>query len=158
LTFWFLAFLAIAWLVVYLPSVWRARAHTPLNAVENFKRRMRLISPRASGGRWVVVPESGRHLVRSERRESSVRLKRVVLLILLTLTLATGLWALIRWDGNLLELHLVVVGATGFYAALLIDAKRRRDERLVKVASLTERARPSLEEHHERLEAGAHHH
>jgi hypothetical protein len=119
---------------------------------------MRLISPRASGGRWVVIPESGRHRARSARPQPSVGLKKAILLILLTLTLASGLWALVDWNGNLLELHLVVVGATGFYAALLIDAKRRRAERLVKVAPMPERARPSLEEQYERLEAGGHNH
>jgi hypothetical protein len=153
-----LAFLAIAWLVVYLPSVWRAREHSPLNAVEKFKGRMRLISPRASGGRWVVIPEAGRHRARSARTQSSVRFKKGILLTLLALTIASGMWALVTWDGNLLELHLVVVGATGFYAALLVDSKRRREERLVKVAPLPERARPSLEEQYERLEAGGHNH
>jgi Flp pilus assembly protein TadB len=153
LAFWFLAFLAIAWLVVYLPSVWRAREHSPLTAVENFKKRMRLISPRASGGRWVVIPEAHRRIARSAGH--SVLRRKATLIVLLVLVLATGVRALVIWDGAALEVHLVAVAATGFYAALLVDAKRKRKDS--KVARLPAPSSRPVEEY-EHVEVGGRSH
>jgi hypothetical protein len=114
---------------------------------------MRLISPRASGGRWVVVPEARDRL--AQTAPHSFRLRKAILLILLTLVLATGLRALVMWDGTALELFLATVAATGFYAALLVDAKRRRKDS--KVARLPARPTRPVEEY-ERLEVGGRSH
>jgi hypothetical protein len=61
------------------------------------------------------------------------------------LALAFGVRALVIWDGTALELFLAAVAATGFYAALLVDAKRRRKDS--KVARLPERPARPVEEY-----------
>ena len=140
MTAWFLAFLAVAWIVVYLPSVWRARQKSPFPAVQGFKRRMRLISPRTGNGRWVVVPESREGVARRAYLRAQDRRKRI-LGGLVAAAFATGVWALIS-GGNVVELHLIVDALAAFYLALVMDAKRKVVEREQKVRTLHAPAPP----------------
>ena len=156
MTAWFLAFLAIAWIVVYLPSVWRARQKSPFPAVQGFKRRMRLISPRARAGRWVVVPESRERLLHQAFLRAQDRRRRI-LVALLAVAAITGVWA-IAAGGRLFEIHLIVDALAAFYLALIIDAKRKLTDREQKVHALHARPRTADAFEHEAayeyLEAG----
>ena len=134
MTVWFLAFLAVAWIVVYLPSVWRARQRSPFPAVQGFKRCMRLISPRASSGRWVVIPDSRERVAQQAMLRAELRRKRV-LTLLLSIAAITGIWALAA-GGSVVEVHLIVDALAAFYIALMLDVKRRRVEREVKIRTL----------------------
>lgn len=135
LTAWFLAFLVIAWLIVFVPAARRARHRTPLTAVQGFKRRMRLIAPRTRGGRWIVVPEP-RDLIEVGWSHRVQQRRMAILIGLLALAIATALWAIFSDATAAFEIHLVVDAAAAFYVALLIDGKRRRAERSVKVRPL----------------------
>jgi hypothetical protein len=154
LTVWFLAFLAAAWVIVYLPSVWRARQTSPFPAVQRFKRNMRSISPRARVGRWVIMPESRERVVQLAFERAQTRRKRI-LIGLVSVALGTGVWAVVA-GGIAVELHLIVDALAAFYVALILDANRKRTEREVKVRTLAPPRAPSLREaeHFEVLEAG----
>ena len=154
LTVWFLAFLAVAWIIVYLPSVWRARQKSPLPAVQRFKRRMRLISPRTYTGRWIVIPESRERLAHQAALRAQDRRKQV-LRVLIGVAAGTGIWAILS-GGPAVEAHLVADAAVAFYVALLLDAKRKRDERLSKVHAIGGRTPLQVEADgaYEVLEAG----
>ena len=141
MTAWFLAFLAVAWIVVYLPSVWRARQKSPFLAVQGFKRRMRLVSPRTGNGRWVVVPESREGVARRAYLRAQERRKRI-LGGLVAVALGTGVWALVS-GGIAVELHLIVDALAAFYLALVMDAKRKLVERQQKVRTLHAPAQPT---------------
>lgn len=134
MTVWFLAFLAVAWIIVYLPSVWRARQKSPLPAVQGFKRRMRLISPRANTGRWIVIPESRERLAHQAMLRAQDRRKQV-LRVLVGVAVVTGIWAVMS-GGAAVEAHLIADAAVAFYVALLLDAKRKRAERVSKVHAI----------------------
>ena len=54
----FLALLVLAWAGMLLPSALRARRRSPLGSTEGFRKKMDVIAPRPSGGRWVVMPQS----------------------------------------------------------------------------------------------------
>lgn len=151
MTVWFLAFLAVAWIVVYLPAHWRARKNSPLPAVQQFKRRMRLISPRAYNGRWIVVPESRDRLARQAFKQEQRR-RKLTLGVLVGVAALTGIWA-IASGGSAIEIHLVADAGVAFYVALLLDAKRRRDERTSKVRRL-QRPAPAEVSLYEAMEAG----
>ena len=146
MTLWFLAFLAVAWIVVYLPSVWRARQSSPLPAAQRFKRRMRMMSPRAtaglSAGRWIVVPNRQEQLARRAAIHAQRR-RTYVLSALVAAAIGTGIWAVLE-GGVAIEVNLVVDAAAAFYVALLLDAKQKRAERALKVRALGRReARPA---------------
>ena len=137
MTVWFLAFLAVAWIVVYLPSVWRARQSSPFPAVQRFKRSMRTISPRSSAGRWVMVPDSREQVARQARLaavRAQVRRKRT-LAVLITAVVVSGIWAIVA-KGNAVELHLIIDALTAFYVALMLDSNRKRVERHTKVHTI----------------------
>jgi hypothetical protein len=151
LTLWFLAFLAIAWVVVYLPAARRARNLSPLPAVMRFKRRMKLISPYKSAGRWIVVPPGGTRPAAPISAQRTKRRRKYIFMGLLTAAVGTGIWSLVT-GGSQLELHFVVDAALVFYAALLLDAKRRRDERVRKVRDLP-RPETSSSDYFEVIEA-----
>ena len=138
MTVWFLAFLAVAWIVVYLPSVWRARQKSPFPAVQGFKRRMRLISPRSSSGRWVVVPESRERLVHQAFLRAQDRRRRIFV-GLVSIAVATGVWALVA-GGRAFEIHLIVDALAAFYLALIMDSKRKLVDRVQKVHALRPRS------------------
>ena len=151
MTLWFLAFLAIAWAVVYLPATRRARHSSPLPAVMRFKRRMKLISPYRNAGRWIVVPPGGPGRATPLATQRTLRRRKFILLGLLAFALATGVLAVVT-RGQQLELHLVADAALVFYAALLLDTKRRSVERSVKVRELPQQE-PAESEYFEVIEA-----
>jgi hypothetical protein len=154
LTIWFLAFLAVAWIVVYLPAARRARHSSPWPAAQRFKRRMRLISPHTSAGRWIVIPGANKRVAKQAVRRGQQR-RKAIFVTLLSIVFFTAAWSLAN-GGQGLELNLVADAATAFYSALLLDAKRRRDERAVKVHSL-KRPIESESEYFEVIEASGGH-
>lgn len=142
----FLAILAIAWIVVFLPAVLRARQATPYTSAERFKRRMRLIAPprplgRPLAGRWVVVPEPTEQRARAAFRRGQRRRRRI-LVLLATAALTSAGVAIVK-GGPWWEVHLAADLALGLFVVLLLEAKRRRAERVAKVRRLERQ--PALE-------------
>ena len=135
----FLGLLALAWIAVFLPAALRARRSAPLSTAERFKRRMSLIAPRASGGRWIVVPESYDRLAMSSFRRGQQRRIRI-LVGLLVAAVATGVVAIFAGGGSW-EVHLAVDASLAIYIGLLLEAKRRRSEQVAKLRSLEGRRR-----------------
>lgn len=113
------------------PATMRARKSTPLSAVQSFKRRMDLIAPHSSAGRWVLVPAANaRYERRSFKRLQARRIRvfqfllgAVVITLLAALYGGEGIWAL------------QLVTDLGFigYVVFLLESKRRRQEQIVKV-------------------------
>ncbi len=137
LTLIFLGLLALAWIAVFLPAALRARQSAPLTTAERFKRGMSLIAPRATSGRWIVVPESHDRLAKSSFRRAQQR--RIKILIALAAAAGfTGCVAIFS-GGGAWEVHLAVVLVLGLYIALLLEAKRRRAEGREKLRSLEAR-------------------
>ncbi len=140
LTYWFLLVLALAWIAVFLPAAMRARQNAPLSTADSFRRRMELIAPRASAGRWVVVPESGdRPAGRSFRKGQ--RSRRHIFAFLLGAVLLS-VAAAIFFGGALWELSLAFGASLALYISLLLEGKRRRVERGKKVRRIQARSRP----------------
>jgi hypothetical protein len=136
LTIWFLAFLAVLWMIFFLPAGRRARQQTPFPAAERFKRHLKLIAPqrRMPQGRWMIVPPTEQRsaaaaLDRGQRR------RRRILVALVAAVVLTALIA-VQLRGKLIEVHLIADAALFFYVALLLEAKRRRLERAAKVRRL----------------------
>jgi len=141
LTAFFLGLLALAWIAVFLPAVLRARQNSPLSTAERFRRRMQLMAPRARTGRWVVIPEPhDRPASRSFRRARDRRLR-----IFVTLIGAAGASALLALvaGGGMWEVNLALDASLALYVALLLEAKRRREERERKVHRMASR-RPEV--------------
>lgn len=135
LTFAFLVLLALAWIVIFLPAVVRAREMAPLSAAERFKRRMQLIAPKASDeGRWVLVPESSEHLVRASFRRGQRRRRRIFAFLVASVPVSAMAAAFV--EAALWPAHLALDASLVLYVVLLIDAKRRREERSQKVRSI----------------------
>lgn len=139
MTFAFLALLAMAWIAVFLPALLRARQAAPLSTAERFKRRLDLIAPRSGPGRWVIVPESPRRLAQTSFRRAQRRRRRL-LVFLLGAAGVSGVAAL-GAEGGLVEVHLAFDVSLAIYCALLLEAKRRREETVTKVRSLVARRR-----------------
>jgi hypothetical protein len=136
LTIWFLVFLAVLWMIFFLPAGRRARQQTPLPAAERFKRHLKLIAPprRVQPGRWMIVPPTedrtaAAALDRGQRR------RRRILIFLVAAVVLTAL-VVVQQGGKLIEVHLIADAALFFYVALLLEAKRRRLERAAKVRRL----------------------
>ena len=109
-----------------------------------------MVAPRA--GRWVVVPRADKP--RGPRlTKGAHKMRRVLLLLLLGAAGVSGVVAvLVR--GQAIEVHLVIDAALAFYVALLMELKRRRDEKAAKVRPLVpNQAREQLFTY-EPLEAG----
>ncbi len=141
MTAFFLVLLALAWIAVFLPAVLRARQNSPLSTAERFRRRMQLMAPRGRTGRWVVVPEPYDRLAgRSFRRGQQRRLR-----IFTTLVAAAGLSGALALfsGGGMWEINLALDASLALYIALLLEAKRRREERERKVHSMAPR-RPEV--------------
>lgn len=100
---------------------------------------MSLIAPRASGGRWIVVPESYDRLAMSSFRRGQQRRTRI-LIGLLAASAATFVVAVFAGGGSW-EVHLAVDASLAVYVGLLLEAKRRRSEQAVKLRSLEGRRR-----------------
>lgn len=134
MTYWFLLLLAAAWIAVFLPAVMRARQNAPLSTAERFRRRMELIAPRAHSGRWVVVPEDRERLHGRSFRKGQ-RLRRRLLIVLLGASAMSLLAALVA-GGAMWEVALAFAASLAVYVVLLLEAKRRRTERVEKVRRL----------------------
>ncbi len=132
-----LAILVLAWIAVFLPAALRARRNDPLTATERWRRRMSLIAPKPATGRWIVVPESSDRLARAAFRRGQRRRKRI--LIFLVVSAAASAIVAIFVGGGAWQIHLAFDLSLASYVALLVEAKRRREERLEKVRSLSER-------------------
>ncbi|MFN2488404.1 MAG: hypothetical protein ABR529_01430 [Actinomycetota bacterium] len=142
MTDFFLVFLGGAWLVVFWPSVIKAKRSTPLFTAESWRRRMQLMAPRggAPSGRWVVAPRSSGAVDRTVRRsrERSQR-RRIRLLVALALSIPTTLVAALVRGGGLWEVHLSTYALLAVYVAVLVEVRRGRDESARKVRALAER-------------------
>ena len=148
MTYWFLLVLALAWIAVFLPAAMRARQNAPLSTSERFRRRMELIAPRASAGRWVVVPESEDRLAGRSFRKGQRTRRRILAFLVGAAVLSVG--AAIFAGGALWELSLAFGLSLALYVSLLLEGKKRRDERTKKVRRLqarsqsVQRAQPSM--------------
>lgn len=160
MTIWFLAFLALIWIAFFLPGAERARRQTPLAAAIRFKRAMSRVAPpkaaprhralrggqtgrsrpaahkaRTDSGRWIILPDTSRARAVAHRR-AQARRRRLLsfLLVVVVATAAVAIWQ----GGSWREVHLIADAVLIFYAALLFETKRRRDERATKVVRLDE--------------------
>jgi hypothetical protein len=134
-TYVFLAFLAAAWIAVFLPAIMRARQDAPLSSAERFRRRLELIAPRAtSQGRWVLMPEHPDRLARAAFSRGQRRRTRILIFLIggclatLGLALAAG--------GGAWEVQFAFDVSLALYVVLLLEAKRRRAERRQKVRTI----------------------
>lgn len=141
MTVLFLVALAASWVAIFLPAIRRARQATPLSTAERWRRRMELIAPRHAStrtrGRWVVVPESRKSLARDSWRRGQ-RARRRIFELMIGAVIGSFLVALFWHSDNAWLVHLGCDFSLVLYAALLIEAKRRRHQR---VAQLRARAR-----------------
>jgi hypothetical protein len=137
LTAFFLGLLALAWIAVFLPAALRARQNSPISTADRFRRLMRVMAPHAATGRWVVVPDpyEGR-ASRSHRRGQRRRLQ-----IFIFLVAAAGLSGAVALfsGGGMWEVNLALDASLALYVALLLEAKRRAEERERKVHSMVSR-------------------
>lgn len=153
MTLVFLGLLVLAWIAVFLPAALQARRSAPLSTAERFKRKMSLIAPRPSAGRWIVVPESYERLATSSFRRAQQRRTRI-LIGLLVASAVTGVIAIFA-GGGAWEVHLAMDGSLALYVALLLEAKRRRNEQGLKLRSLeARRAQHAPVTFHEPVRAG----
>ncbi len=142
MTIGFLGVLIVAWIGVFLPATVRARQTAASSTAERFRRRLELLSPRSSTGRWVVVPQNFDELKKAAFARAQRRRRRLLTILilgsLLTLMSATAL------GGGVWEIHLALDAGLALYVVLLLETKRRRIERKEKVRLLSERlkARP----------------
>jgi hypothetical protein len=139
LTALFLALLVTAWIAILTPALMRARRTAPLTTTERFKRGMEVLAepPATTDLRRVVVePEevSGRTAA-IER----VRRQRAILLLVLLAAAPVTLVAAALLHGGWWEIHIAVDFTLALYVAGLLEAKRRRVERRVKVRSIHRR-------------------
>jgi hypothetical protein len=129
-----------------VPAIMRARASAPLTTAERFRRRMDLIAPSATSGRWVVVPNSNHRRASSplriahrQARSQKRRRRLLVLMIVAVLASAAAGW---RVGEPWWEVHIGLNAALALYVGTLLEMKRRREERSVKVRPLRSQ-RPS---------------
>jgi len=137
LTLVFLAALAVAWIAVILPAALRARRVAPLSAAERFKRRMQLIAPAPMRGRWVLVPASRSRPASSSFNRGQRRRTRIFIGLLVAVA-GSAVVATLGVDA-MWGAHLGADASLAVYCALLIEAKRRRRERLAKVRPIRRR-------------------
>ncbi len=126
-----LVVLALAWIAILGPATMRARRSTPLSAAQSFKRRMELIAPHSSSGRWVLVPATTARSERSSFRRSQLRRIRVLQFLLsgVVMTLLAALYG----GECIWEIHFFMDLSLIGYVAFLLEAKRRRQERDFRV-------------------------
>jgi hypothetical protein len=141
----FLVALGALWLIVFVSAVMRARASAPLTTTERFRRSMDLIAPpMPKSGRWVVVLDSPSRRARAMKMRRAARLARArrrrlwVLVVMLLAAVGTAVAAAIVGD-PMWEVHLGLNAALALYVGYLLESKRRREERAVKVRPLRRR-------------------
>jgi hypothetical protein len=150
LTTFFLAVLALAWIVVLVPAMWRARSGAPLLSTKHFRRRMDLISPGMSGaGRWVVVLPSAQRrarpaYLRARQLERSMRRRRRLLGMLALSAIGSGVAAALL-PATMLQVHLGIDAALALYVGVLLEAKRRRTVRAGNVYSMRTHRRRAVQ-------------
>jgi hypothetical protein len=145
----FLVVLALAWAGVFLPAVWRASQRSPLRSTQRFAERMKLISPPGGfhrltgsrryyrGGRRLIVSRHAGRRLPSHRR--SQRQRTWILLLLGALVPSSAAAAVLAQGHGWWEIHIACDFSFALYVALLLEAKKRRDERLKKVRPLATR-------------------
>lgn len=146
----FLAVLAVAWITVFLPALLRVGQKSPLSTAERFTRRMALIAPKTTRGRWVVVPESSARLARVSYRRSR-QTRKWLFAFLLIASGASGIAALLA-GGAMWEVNLAFDASLALFVVLLIEAKRRHEERERKVTRLKQPGRDPANELREAAE------
>ena len=133
----FLGALALAWIGVFLPAALRARQDAPLSSAEGWRRRMSLLAPRSAQSRYVLVPARSDRLARAAYQRQRLRRIRILAFLGVAAPLS-GIVALLA-GGSMWEVHIAFDFSLALYVALLIEAKRRRQERLTKVEPLGRR-------------------
>jgi hypothetical protein len=135
LTGWFLAFLVGASLAISIPAGLRARRSSPFPAARLYKKRMSMMAPRSRGGRWVVVPDGDAavqaRLIARRARRRQIR----ILMVLVVVALATGIWAVFT-QGVAVPINLTVDVMAFTYGAVVFEARRRQAEQRRKVRSM----------------------
>jgi hypothetical protein len=135
----FLALLGLVWVAVFLPAALRAWRRTPLPSAERFRRKQASLGVRSAPGRWVLVPQSQEGRIEAVRRRTQVHRRRLFVALLWAVVLSATA-ALFR-GGALWEVHLVLDACLGIYVALLLDAKKRRNQTSTTVAQISSRRR-----------------
>lgn len=135
MTGWFLAFLVGASLAVSIPAGMRARRSSPFPSAQLFKKRMSMMAPRSRGGRWVIVPDGhaeaqARHFARRAKRRQAR-----VLLSLVVVAVATGIWAIVS-AGAAVPVHIAIDVLTLAYGGVVVETRRRQAEQRRKLRSL----------------------
>lgn len=86
----------------------------------------------ADKGRWIVVPHASERVQKREAlRRARLRRRRALAALGLVAIATAG--AAVLQGGAWLELHLMADGVLVFYVAMLMETKRRHDERATKV-------------------------
>ncbi len=103
---------------------------------------MSLLAPKSAQPRYMLVPARSDRLARAAYQKQ--RLRRIrILAFLAAAAPVSGLVALFV-GGSMWEVHLAFDFSLVLYVALLVEAKRRRQERLTKVEPLGRRDLGSL--------------
>lgn len=138
LTAGFLVALGLLWIAVMVPAILRARAGAPLTTAQRFRRRMDLIAPPSyATGRWVVVPYSSHRkasspLATAYRQARTQRRRRRLLFLILLAVIGSGVAGWLRGE-PWWEVHIGLNAALALYVGTLLEIKRRREERAIKV-------------------------
>lgn len=98
---------------------------------------MSLLAPRSAQPRYMLVPARSDRLARAAYQRARVRRIRILAFLAVAAPLS-GVVAIFA-GGSMWEVHLAFDFSLGLYVALLIEAKRRRQERLTKVEPLGRR-------------------
>jgi hypothetical protein len=132
----FLVALAAAWIAIFLPAIRRARQTTPLSTAERWRRRMELIAPRhattRTRGRWVVVPESKKSLAKHSWKRGQ-RTRRRIFELMIGAVIGSFVAALLWHTDNAWLVQAGCDVSLVLYAALLVEAKRRRHQRVAQM-------------------------
>lgn len=121
--------LVALWAVVLVPGAWRDRQTSPRSTVDGFTAAMQRLAV-CDSRRVLVMGGSGRevHPARSARSALLER-RRMVLVRLVGLVLATVLTALVAGGWFWWTLFVIATGALGAYIAALRALRLRRERR-----------------------------
>lgn len=98
---------------------------------------MSLLAPKSAQPRYVLVPARSDRLARASYQKHKLRRIRI-LAFLAVAAPVSGIVALLA-GGSMWEVHIAFDFSLALYVALLVQAKRRREERLTKVEPLGRR-------------------